>query len=90
MKISGTRTTYPERGATIAFCVPARQQVTLQIFNVTGQLVKSLVNGQMEAGLHEVRWDGTSDNGETVKSGVYFYRISGDGFTDTKRMVLTR
>lgn len=75
---------------TIAFSIPAKQALSLQIYNVSGQLVKTLVNRSMEAGTHRVSWDGSNDLGGSVTSGVYFYRLKTDGFESTKRMVLLK
>jgi hypothetical protein len=52
-------------------------RVTLEIFDVTGRLVKTLVNDRMAAGVHEVVWDGTSDSGSSSSSGMYFYKMNG-------------
>ena len=55
---------------TIRFGLPLKSQVTLTVFNTLGEQVAQLVNGEMEAGYHEVKFDGTG-----LSSGVYFYRI---------------
>jgi hypothetical protein len=56
----------------------ANGRVTVQIFDVTGRLVKSLLDEKMPAGVHEVTWDGTSDSGSPIPSGMYFYRMTGE------------
>jgi len=77
---------------TIVFHVPdgAALQTTLTVYDVTGARVKTLVNRDMPSGRHEVRWDGTNEWGHGVGTGVYFYRISMPGFSDTKKMVLLK
>jgi len=75
----------------ISFALPVASPVDLKVYNVAGQLVKSLADGeQMSAGLHMVRWDGTNNNGEKVASGIYFYKISAGDFQATKKMVVTK
>ncbi len=74
----------------IEFALPTAQNVTLQIYNLLGQTVKTLVSGQMDAGYHTARWNGTNENGSQVPSGVYFFRLSTDNFTKTNKMILLR
>lgn len=74
----------------IAFALPKASQVELTVFNVLGQEVKTLVSGQMEAGSHTVVWDGTNAAGQSVASGIYFYRISADQFSAIKKMLMLK
>jgi len=60
---------------TIRFNLTASAPVTLQIFNLRGELVATLLNRALVAGLHEQRWNGRDDYGLTVASGMYFYRL---------------
>ncbi|UCE19790.1 MAG: FG-GAP repeat protein [Gemmatimonadota bacterium] len=69
----------------IAFDLPENARVTVTVYNVLGQVVEILVDAELSPGRHVVRW-----NGSQVSSGVYFYRMVADGFTDTKRMVLRK
>ncbi|MBU8923491.1 MAG: T9SS type A sorting domain-containing protein [Bacteroidales bacterium] len=64
--------------------------VSLRVYDVRGALVKTLVTGYQDAGKYTVDWDGTTDGGHRVASGVYFYRIMTPEFTDTRKMVLLR
>ncbi len=70
---------------TIQYCLPHRSHVTLAVFNTLGQCVTTLVNAGMEAGRHEVRFDGSG-----LAGGVYFYRIQTADFMETKKLVLLR
>jgi hypothetical protein len=74
----------------IAFDLPAASHVTLDILNVLGQKVKTLVSEYQEAGSHSVIWDGTSDNGSPTASGVYFYRLTADGNQAVKKMMMLK
>ena len=69
----------------ISFSVPSATHVKLEIFNVMGQKVAMLADGQFEAGEHTVQWDGSD-----ASSGVYFYRLQADDLVDTKKMVLLK
>jgi len=69
----------------ISFSLPAASNVTLEIFNVMGQKVATLVNSHLEAGEHSVTWDGSQ-----AASGVYLYRFRADDFEATRKMVLMK
>ncbi|MCK4537818.1 MAG: T9SS type A sorting domain-containing protein [Candidatus Krumholzibacteria bacterium] len=75
---------------TIRFNLKAKGQVSLKIYNVAGQLVRSLTNEVWEAGSHTIDWNGRNDLGSSVASGVYFYRIEAGEFESTRKMVLLR
>jgi flagellar hook assembly protein FlgD len=55
-----------------------------------GQKVRTLVDGIQTTGYHTVEWDGTDNDGNGVSSGVYFYRMTADGYTITKKMSLLK
>lgn len=75
---------------TISFSLPAAGNVSLEVFNVLGQKVRTLVDGDMTAGLHSVEWDGRNEGGVGVSSGVYFYRIATDNNVETKKMMMLK
>ena len=76
---------------TIGFELPLDKSVSVRIYDVTGRLVKSLVdNRQLAAGIHEVVWDGTSDAGITVASGTYIYTLEYGNFRQAKEMVFVK
>jgi hypothetical protein len=70
---------------TIRFDLPARSHVRMQLFNALGQVVRELLNADQEAGSYEVRLDGNS-----LASGVYYYRIVAGSFAATKELVLLK
>jgi flagellar hook assembly protein FlgD len=76
--------------ATIVYNLLEAAKVQLDIYNVKGQLVKTLVNAEMSAGMHSVVWNGRDSNNAAVASGVYFYRVSSPKATQTKRMLLMK
>ncbi len=65
-------------------------EVTLKIYNVAGQLVKTLVDEKKSPGEHEEVWNGKNEDGEDVASGVYFYKLKVSDYVETKRMVLLK
>jgi len=75
---------------TISFALPEAGNVNLAIYDINGQLVKTLVSGSMPAGRHSVVWDGTGTNGLRVASGMYLYRLEANGFLAQKKLVLTK
>jgi len=75
---------------TIQFSIAKSGIVTLDIFNIKGQLVCSLVNGYYSEGTHNVLWNGKDENGMGVSSGIYFYRLYTGDYTDTKKMLLVK
>lgn len=74
----------------ISFNLPTAQQVKLEVFNVLGQRVATLFDGKAEAGEHVVTWEAKNSAGQTVSSGVYFYRLEASGFSQTRKMMLLR
>jgi methionine-rich copper-binding protein CopC len=74
----------------IGLALPVSSEVELSVFNVLGQKVATLVEGEMPAGYHTVTWNGTSSDGSQVASGIYFYRITTEQFTTSKKMMLLK
>ena len=76
---------------TIRFDLPERMNVTVQVYNILGELVKTLVdNTQMPAGYHSIRWNGTNQMGMSVASGIYLYHVEAGTHQSTHRMVLLK
>ncbi len=75
---------------TISYSVKKTGPVTIDIYNIRGQKVRSLVNDKVEAGSHVVTWEGDDNNGKTVSSGVYFYKMNAGSYTQTKKMMLMK
>jgi hypothetical protein len=70
---------------TIRFELPSRAHTTLKVFNLIGQQVDQLVNGNLSAGFHSTEW-----RAEGMSSGVYVYRLEADGVVATRKLVLAR
>lgn len=75
---------------TISFDIAQEGHVSLDIFNVKGQKVKTLVNDRMTAGSHTIQWNGTDDNNKKVGSGIYFYNMKSGKYTNTRKMILMK
>jgi len=74
----------------ISYDLPKACNVHLEIYNVLGQSVKTLTSGYQEAGSQSIIWDGTDHTGNSVASGVYFYRIQAGDFSATKKMMMLK
>ncbi len=74
----------------IEFRIVNSEFVTLEIYDLLGREVKTLVNEHRVAGNYSVQWDGTDDAGQPAASGVYLYRLKAGDFSQTRKMVLMR
>ena len=72
----------------IPYQLPVAAHVRLQVFNLLGQRIATLVDGEQPAGFHSARWDGTDAAGRAVGAGVYLYRLVSGQRVATERMVL--
>jgi photosystem II stability/assembly factor-like uncharacterized protein len=75
---------------TIEFVLPASVEVTLQIYNLNGQLIRTLISETRQAGRHAVHWNGRDSAGREVASGTYLYRLQVGGHVQQKRMMIVR
>ncbi len=72
----------------IKYDMPSSGRVTLEIYDVSGRLVRNLVDGLQSPGPKTVTWNGDDDRGQRVATGVYFYRLTAPGFQRTLKMTL--
>jgi hypothetical protein len=75
---------------TMRYQLSAAANVSLKIYNITGQLVKTLVDSRQASGVHSVRWNGNDDRGQRAATGVYLCQLKAGGRSVAKRMVLIR
>ena len=76
---------------TIKYALPQAADVELTVYNVVGQVVRTLVAEHQSAGRYVVEWDATNDNGHSLSSGMYFYRLQAGGeFHEVKKMLLLK
>ncbi len=74
----------------ISYFLSVGSPVNISIYNVLGQKVRTLFDGYQEAGTHSLSWDGRSDDGMQLPSGIYFYRMQAGTFQETKKMTLMK
>ncbi|MEW6685381.1 MAG: T9SS type A sorting domain-containing protein [Candidatus Edwardsbacteria bacterium] len=75
----------------IRYQIADDSKVSLKIYNVAGQLVRTLLAYEPKSpGAYKVTWDSRDESGKQVSAGVYFYRLEAGNFTDTKKMILLR
>ena len=74
----------------ITYSIPQQSYIVLEIFDLTGAHMKTLVDGKQNSGMQTVQWDGTDKNGILVGTGVYLYRINSNSFSQTRKMVLIK
>jgi hypothetical protein len=78
--------------ANIRYSVASLANINLKIYNSAGQVVRTLVNEQEQAGdyTYTMHWDGRDDNGKKIAPGIYFSRFEAGNFKSTKKMILLR
>ena len=74
----------------IEFGLPTEQEVRIDVYNILGQHIQTIADGQYPAGNHTISWNGSNSNGENVPSGVYFYNMTTKDFSQTNKMMLLR
>jgi hypothetical protein len=94
-KSFGMKQNYPNPfnpSTTIAYDIPEGKEVfvRLNVYNIRGQLVRTLVNETMSEGSYKIQWDGKDNNGRYTSSGVYFYRIQAGDYSKTRKMVILK
>jgi hypothetical protein len=71
----------------IEYTLPTAGPVTLRLYDVTGRVVRTLVDGKVDAGRHQAEWDGRDAQGHTLPAGAYFYKLHAGGRSETRRVV---
>lgn len=72
---------------TISFNTAVQGKVKVEVFNSRGQLITCLIDSDLPAGYHSLKWDGTDDRNRSVASGVYFYRVSVNDSAKSAKML---
>ena len=75
---------------TIRFDLPSEADVSILVFNVLGQKIKTIEKSQMNPGYHSIIWNATNDQGSQVSAGMYFYQLRTNDFVKTKKMILLK
>jgi len=76
--------------ARVTFALPRAHRATVRILDVAGRVVRTLVDGNLPAGTHDVTWDGRDAAGRTVAAGVYWSRVESDGASVTRKLTVIR
>jgi hypothetical protein len=74
----------------VNFSLAKEAAVSVDVYNIKGQKVKTLVNDIMSAGIHKIEWNGKDDSGKNVASGIYFSKMRSGRYTSTKKMILMK
>jgi hypothetical protein len=74
----------------ITYHLPIPGEVSLKVYNIQGQVVRTLVSEYNKAGVHTITWDGKNDQGQEIASGVYLYRLEAGSYSNTKKMSLLK
>jgi len=74
----------------IKFSLPEDSWVKVEVFNLLGQKVKTLADKPVKKGMCEFVWDGKNQKGKEVASGIYFYKVKTDKFSDVKKMIMIK
>jgi hypothetical protein len=74
----------------ISFSLGSDSFVNIEVFNAKGQKVKTLLNENRVSGDHHVVWNGKDDNNHSISSGLYFFKMTTDGYSQTKKMILMK
>ncbi|MDP8231947.1 MAG: T9SS type A sorting domain-containing protein, partial [Candidatus Zophobacter franzmannii] len=75
---------------TISFSLKEREMVTLSIYNLKGQKIRTLESAVLKSGQHSIIWSGDEQNGNVVSSGIYFYKLDTNSYSATKKMVMVK
>ena len=92
-KVTSLHQNYPNPfnpSTMIEFDLPCRGKIEIVIYNILGQAVSTLIDGEYSAGHYSVIWDGTAANNQRAASGIYFYRIQAGDYVETKKMILLK
>jgi hypothetical protein len=74
----------------IEYAMPRNSEVVIKIFDLLGREVRTLVTGKHNAGNHQITWNGLDNTGSPVASGVYFYQMTAEGFSETRKLLLIK
>jgi len=74
----------------IEYNIPTRSHVTIEIYNILGQKIRTLVDETKPAGEYQTTWNGDDSNGTKVSTGIYFYRFQAGDYIETKKMILLK
>jgi hypothetical protein len=74
----------------ISYSIPVQSHVSLNIYNINGQKIRTLIDEVSQPGVYRVVWNGTNDEGKDLASGIFFYRFDAPGISFVKKLILLR
>jgi hypothetical protein len=74
----------------IFFSMKEAGKLSIEVYNIKGEKVKTLLNETVAAGNNSIEWNGTDDNNRAVSSGVYFYKMKSSTFESAKKMIMMK
>jgi len=74
----------------IEFSLPHASYVRIEVYNILGGLVKTLLSDRLPAGRMAITWDGRYEDGQAAASGIYLYKMVAEGYTETRKMILLK
>jgi len=74
----------------IEYQLPVAIEVSLKVYSIIGQKVRTLVDEERAAGYHRVKWNGKNEAGQRLASGVYLYKIQAGAFVQTRKLILLK
>lgn len=74
----------------LRYALPKEANVQLAIYNMLGQKIVSLVDETKSAGIHSITWNGTTSDGQLLPSGIYFYRLQADEFSEVRKLMMVK
>lgn len=78
------------KNTAVSFLLSEPARLVLKVYDVSGKLIRTLADGSYTASQHTVYWNGTTDGGEAVENGIYFYRLETEHFSETKKLTIIR
>ncbi len=74
----------------ITYEVPKASDISVKVYNLLGQEIRTLFSGKQNAGKHAIQWDGRDNAGRAVSTGIYFYRLNAPNFVQTRKMIMIK
>lgn len=75
---------------TIRYSIPEAARVEIKVYNILGQVVRTLIDQEQGSGIYQLLWDGKDRSGRNVSTGIYFYQIRAGSYVQTKKMILAK
>jgi hypothetical protein len=88
--VSASRPNPFRSSVSISYTLPVDDRVRVEVFDVSGQIVRTLADGTVASGTHTATWDGTDSSGRPVTNGIYFFKLTASSKMEMRRVILLR